>query len=87
MTVSPATFDITLRGCLDSALFALITEYDLDDVAATVTLRGLPLGPATLERLVDRTSDLGLTVERVRPGDGADDPPPVAGTANVGAVR
>lgn len=86
MTASRPTYDITLHGRLDSALFALVAEYDLGDVAATVTLRGLPLGTSTLEGLVDRTSDLGLTVVRVRPGDGTDSPR-VPGDVGVATAR
>jgi hypothetical protein len=71
------TYDITFRGNLDPTLFALAAEYDLGEVPAVVTVRGLPIDAATLQALLDRADALGLAVVQVRhdEGRGEDDPP------------
>ena len=64
-----ATYDLYLRGRLDTALLALVAEYDLQDLSATVTLHGLTADEAVLHELLERARVLGVDVVRVRRED------------------
>jgi DNA-nicking Smr family endonuclease len=64
------TYDIYLDGRLDSALLALVAEYDLHDLSANVALHGLTADAALLHELLDRARILGVNVVRIRRGDG-----------------
>lgn len=66
MKTRPSAFDIVFRGHLDPPLLALIAEYDLGDLPAQVTLRGLAIDPATLEALLERAHALGVDVVQLR---------------------
>jgi hypothetical protein len=68
MKTLPRTFDVTLSGHLDAALFDLAAEYGLTEVPAQITLRGLPADAATLQAILDRAYVIGITVTQLRPG-------------------
>lgn len=68
MKTLPRTFDVTLAGHLDAALFDLAVEYGLTEIPAQITLRGLPADAATLQAIFDRAYVIGVKVTQLRPG-------------------
>jgi len=69
MSSPMTTYDLYLHGPLDTALLALVAEYDLQDLSATVALHGLTADAAVLHDLLDRARVLGVNVVRIRRDD------------------